>query len=55
MSTLRERLKKIQLLAIQVNAQALMPVGARAGIAETVLLLADLVERIEQLEKEREP
>jgi len=49
--TLRERLKRVQALAIQATGHPLMPLGARALLTETALLLADLVQRIEQLEK----
>ena len=49
---LRERLKSIQAKANKWATYPFLPGDARALIAETVLLLADLVQRIEQLEKE---
>jgi hypothetical protein len=51
--TLRPRLKKVQAIAFKAVLHPLLPAELRAVIAETVLLLADLVERVERLEKER--
>lgn len=50
MSTLlRDRLKTVQALAIQGTAHPLMPAAARACIAETTLLLVDIIEDLERL------
>ena len=51
-NTLRERLKSIQAKASPWATYPFLPREARALIAETVLLLTDLVHRLEQLEKE---
>ena len=51
-STLRERLKSIQTKASPWATYPFLHRDARALIAETVLLLADLVQRLEQLEQE---
>lgn len=49
--TPRARLNSIQAKASKWATYPFLPGDARALIAETVLLLADLVQRIEQLEK----
>jgi hypothetical protein len=50
-SMMQQRLKSIQVRANKWATYPFLPGDARALIAETVLLLADLVQRIEQLEK----
>ena len=51
-SMMQERLKSIQVRATKWTAYPFLPGDARALIAETVLLLGDLVQRIEQIEKQ---
>ena len=50
-SMLRDRLKGIRSKANKWATYPFLPGDARALIAETVMLLGDLVHRIEQLEK----
>jgi len=47
--TPRERLKKVQALTIRACSSPLLPADVRACIAESVLLLSDLVVDVEKL------
>ena len=50
---LREQLKRVQAPLLSAVTQPLLPASVKAALGELSLLLSAMVEKIEQLEKEK--